>query len=231
MAIDKPSFKFRSFLAKHFNLKDFKDQANNYVVFRQFWDPVPQGWVYKPSDRPTPPHTLPASDTAPGHQLNPAVTPAACAADGLGRSAGVHEPRGIRGFTGVGNAVAIESKSSETGFSDARRSYIPSWTSSGSVLFHNLSYAIYVPKLHSWFLLITLPSTPSLLHGFVSLSDNILLINPFLLHHRSRRLTFVSVPNLIIAVGQGRTITIPFHHVHLSGHRGTASVEIMCRQH
>ena len=39
LAIDKPSPKCIGFLAKHYGLKDYRRQTNNYVVFRQFWEP------------------------------------------------------------------------------------------------------------------------------------------------------------------------------------------------
>lgn len=38
IAIDKPSFKFSSFLNKHYNLKAVVPQVNNFVVFEGFFD-------------------------------------------------------------------------------------------------------------------------------------------------------------------------------------------------
>ena len=38
LAYDKPSIKMMGFLAKHFSLRDYLSQSNNYVVFRQFWE-------------------------------------------------------------------------------------------------------------------------------------------------------------------------------------------------
>lgn len=37
LAIDRPSAKCISFFAKHYNLREYRDQANNYVVFKQFF--------------------------------------------------------------------------------------------------------------------------------------------------------------------------------------------------
>ena len=36
-AIDKPSFKFLKFFEKYYNLKYFKPQSNNYVIFDDFF--------------------------------------------------------------------------------------------------------------------------------------------------------------------------------------------------
>eukprot|EP00729_Bicosta_minor_P009672 gene9672-22944_t len=41
LAVDKPSKKCFGFLAKHYGLKDYRPQSNNYAVFRQFWEPAP----------------------------------------------------------------------------------------------------------------------------------------------------------------------------------------------
>lgn len=38
LAIDKPSFKFSSFLNKHYNLKAVVTQVNNFVVFEGFFN-------------------------------------------------------------------------------------------------------------------------------------------------------------------------------------------------
>ncbi len=39
LAYDRPSPKLISFLAKHYDLKDFIPQVNNFVVFKKFFDP------------------------------------------------------------------------------------------------------------------------------------------------------------------------------------------------
>ena len=38
-AYDRPSPKLIGFLSKHYGLKGFVPQNNNYVVFNQYWDP------------------------------------------------------------------------------------------------------------------------------------------------------------------------------------------------
>ena len=38
LAYDRPSEKLIGFLAKHFGLKRYAPQANNFVVFKQYWD-------------------------------------------------------------------------------------------------------------------------------------------------------------------------------------------------
>ncbi|EEH51015.1 uncharacterized protein MICPUCDRAFT_6581, partial [Micromonas pusilla CCMP1545] len=38
LAYDRPSHKLKSFLRKHFGLVSFSPNANNYVVFRDYWD-------------------------------------------------------------------------------------------------------------------------------------------------------------------------------------------------
>jgi hypothetical protein len=38
MAYDRPSEKLIGFLAKHFGLRRYAAQANNFVVFKQYWD-------------------------------------------------------------------------------------------------------------------------------------------------------------------------------------------------
>eukprot|EP00736_Rhodelphis_marinus_P006977 Rmarinus@m.17893 len=44
LGYDRPSPKLLSFLSKHFSLRDFDPQANNYVVFRQYFDGTTQGF-------------------------------------------------------------------------------------------------------------------------------------------------------------------------------------------
>jgi len=46
LAYDRPSPKLISFLAKHFNLKSFLPQNNNFVVYNQYWEPAPQKAIY-----------------------------------------------------------------------------------------------------------------------------------------------------------------------------------------
>lgn len=41
LAYDRPSHMFLSFLARHFGLRRYDAQANNFVVFEQFWGPLP----------------------------------------------------------------------------------------------------------------------------------------------------------------------------------------------
>ena len=38
IAYDRPSIKMMAFLAKHYGLRDYMSQNNNYVVFRQYWE-------------------------------------------------------------------------------------------------------------------------------------------------------------------------------------------------
>lgn len=38
LAYDRPSEKMLPFLARHFGLTDIKEQSNNYLVFKGFWD-------------------------------------------------------------------------------------------------------------------------------------------------------------------------------------------------
>ena len=38
LAYDRPSFKLIGFLAKHFGLKNYVQQNNNYVVFDQYFE-------------------------------------------------------------------------------------------------------------------------------------------------------------------------------------------------
>jgi len=37
LAYDRPSFKMIAFLRKHYGLKDFLQQANNFVIFNEFF--------------------------------------------------------------------------------------------------------------------------------------------------------------------------------------------------
>ena len=39
LAYDRPSNKLIGFLSKHYGLKGYVPQNNNYVVFNQYWDP------------------------------------------------------------------------------------------------------------------------------------------------------------------------------------------------
>ena len=39
LAYDRPSSKLIGFLSKHYGLKAYVPQNNNYVVFNQYWDP------------------------------------------------------------------------------------------------------------------------------------------------------------------------------------------------
>eukprot|EP00042_Codosiga_hollandica_P027886 m.142284 g.142284 ORF g.142284 m.142284 type:complete len:272 (-) comp52614_c2_seq1:338-1153(-) len=50
LAYDRPSPKLLGFLKKHYALEDFRIQTNNYVVFRQFFnpDPVPSNRASSP---------------------------------------------------------------------------------------------------------------------------------------------------------------------------------------
>jgi len=47
LAYDRPSPKLIGFLSKHYGLKSYVPQNNNYIVFNQYWDPKPQN-LYKP---------------------------------------------------------------------------------------------------------------------------------------------------------------------------------------
>ena len=39
IAYDRPSPKLIGFLAKHYGLRNYVPQNNNYIVFSQYWDP------------------------------------------------------------------------------------------------------------------------------------------------------------------------------------------------
>ena len=41
LAYDRPSPKLIGFLGKHYGLKSYVPQNNNYIVFNQYWDPNP----------------------------------------------------------------------------------------------------------------------------------------------------------------------------------------------
>ena len=41
LAYDRPSNKLVGFLSKHYGLKNYVPQNNNYIVFNQYWDPTP----------------------------------------------------------------------------------------------------------------------------------------------------------------------------------------------
>ena len=43
IAYDRPSHKLMGFLAKHFNLRDYVKQNNNYVVFDDYYLVAPTG--------------------------------------------------------------------------------------------------------------------------------------------------------------------------------------------
>lgn len=45
LAYDKPTDKFLSFLSKHYGLKTFVPQANNFVVFTNYFWNDPSYWV------------------------------------------------------------------------------------------------------------------------------------------------------------------------------------------
>ncbi len=38
LAYDRPSTKFRNFLSKHYHLKDFVPQNNNFIVFDDYYE-------------------------------------------------------------------------------------------------------------------------------------------------------------------------------------------------
>ena len=38
LAYDRPSTKFKNFLAKHYNLKDFVPQNNNFIVYDDYFE-------------------------------------------------------------------------------------------------------------------------------------------------------------------------------------------------
>ena len=50
LAYDRPSPKLIGFLAKHYGLRNYVPQNNNYIVFSQYWDPAPT--LYKPLQAP-----------------------------------------------------------------------------------------------------------------------------------------------------------------------------------
>ena len=52
LAYDRPSPKLIGFLAKHYGLRNYVPQNNNYIVFSQYWDPNPT--MYKPLKAPAP---------------------------------------------------------------------------------------------------------------------------------------------------------------------------------
>lgn len=41
LAYDRPSNKLIGFLSKHYGLKNYVSQNNNFIVFNQYWDPTP----------------------------------------------------------------------------------------------------------------------------------------------------------------------------------------------
>lgn len=45
MAVDKPSDKFLGFLAKHYNLSSKVPQINNFVVYDNFFEERPGGFI------------------------------------------------------------------------------------------------------------------------------------------------------------------------------------------
>ena len=51
LAYDRPSPKLVGFLSKHYGLKNYVPQNNNFIVFSQYWDPNPT--IYKPFVPPT----------------------------------------------------------------------------------------------------------------------------------------------------------------------------------
>ena len=53
IAYDRPSPKLVGFLAKHYKLKSYVPQNNNYIVFNAYWDPNPPS-IYKPLQAPAP---------------------------------------------------------------------------------------------------------------------------------------------------------------------------------
>ena len=42
LAFDRPSFKYLNFLAKHYGLRDFMKQNNNFVIFDDYFDAGPK---------------------------------------------------------------------------------------------------------------------------------------------------------------------------------------------
>jgi len=52
LGYDRPSFKFQSFLRRHYGLSSFTPQSNNFVVFDDYWNPRTSGsQLQQPSNR------------------------------------------------------------------------------------------------------------------------------------------------------------------------------------
>ena len=55
LAYDRPSTKLIGFLAKHYGLKNYVPQTNNYIVFNQYWEANPKPInLYQPFVPPNP---------------------------------------------------------------------------------------------------------------------------------------------------------------------------------
>ena len=65
LAYDRPSPKLIGFLGKHYGLRNYVPQNNNFIVFNQYWDPAPPKALYQPLAVPT---QAPAAQNEAGRQ-------------------------------------------------------------------------------------------------------------------------------------------------------------------